>query len=91
MYKPGDRVQVREDSPVGHCRTPSYIRGKVGYVAAHQGSFRNPESLAYGASGLPQQPLYSVAFRQIETWKNYVGSVKDKLYVDIYQHWLYPA
>lgn len=90
-YRLGDRVQVRADSPTGHCRTPLYIRGKIGHVTAYQGSFLNPEFLAYGYSGLPQQPLYSVEFPQSEMWENYVGSAEDKISIDIYQHWLHPA
>ena len=90
-YQPGDRVLVRAETPGGHCRTPGYIRGKVGRVSAFQGTFRNPESLAYGGPGLPKQPLYLVEFDQREVWEKYGGLPKDKLCVDIYQHWLEPA
>jgi len=90
-FKPGDRVRVRSDAPPGHIRTPAYIRGKVGWVKALHGAFRNPESLAFAGQGLPRQPLYLVGFRQTEVWDRYGGSPRDTLYVDIYEHWLEPA
>ena len=88
IYQPGDRVRVATRTPPGHCRTPSYVRGKTGRVAVLYGAFHNPESLAYGGSGLPKQPLYRVEFDQTEVWQKYGGSHRDKLLVDIYQHWL---
>ena len=90
-YKPGDRVRVRAGALPGHIRTPAYIRGKIGRVELLHGAFRNPESLAYGAEGLPKQPLYLVEFDQTEVWESYRGSPRDTLYVDIYEHWLDPA
>ena len=30
--EPGDRVRVRADYPMGHIRTPVYVRGKEGVV-----------------------------------------------------------
>lgn len=91
QFKPGDRVRVRTGDPPGHIRTPAYIRGKIGRVASVHGAFRNPESLAFGGQGLPKQPLYLVGFSQTEVWNRYTGSPRDKLYVDIYEHWLEPA
>jgi hypothetical protein len=90
-FQPGDRVRVRTGSPPGHFRTPAYIQGKVGRVAAVHGAFRNPESLAHGGPGLPEQPLYLVEFDQVKVWEKYQGSASDKLCVDIYEHWLEPA
>jgi nitrile hydratase len=90
-FKPGDPVRVRTGHPPGHIRTPAYIRGKTGRVAAVHGAFRNPESLAFGGEGLPKLPLYLVGFAQAEVWDRYVGSPRDTLYVDIYEHWLEPA
>ena len=90
-FRPGDRVRVRVDSPPGHYRTPRYIQGKTGMVAALCGAFRNPESLAYGGTGLPMQHLYRVEFSQTEVWETYAGSSADKVLVDIYEHWLEPG
>ena len=90
-YQAGDLVRVRAGSPPGHFRTPAYIQGKSGRVAALCGVFPNPESLAHGGSGLPAQPLYRVEFAQTDLWSQYRGPAADKLLVDVYQHWLEPV
>jgi nitrile hydratase len=89
-FKAGDRVRVRAEDRPGHIRTPFYIRGKIGWVERVHGEFRNPESLAFGGDGLPKRPLYLVGFHQAEVWDEY-GAPKDKLFIDIYEHWLEPA
>ena len=90
-FKPGDRVRVRTEERPGHIRTPRYVRGKTGWVERVHGEFLNPESLAYGKDGLPKRALYLVGFNQAEVWGKYEPAPKDKLYVDIYEHWLEPA
>ena len=90
-YQPGDRVQVRTGSPLGHIRTPAYIQGKTGLVSTVYGQFPDPESLAHGGSGLPEQTLYRVEFDQAHVWDGYQGSPSDKLWIDIYERWLEPA
>jgi nitrile hydratase len=89
-FKPGDRVQVKFEDRPGHIRTPWYIRGKTGWIERVHGDFLNPESLAYGRDGLPRKTLYLVGFNQSDVWENLPGS-KDKVLVDIYEHWLDPA
>jgi nitrile hydratase len=87
----GDRVRVRAAFPIGHVRTPFYIRGKTGIIERVLGPFRNPEELAYGRSGEPARPLYRVRFLQREVWSDYAGAGGDTVDVEIYQHWLEPA
>ena len=89
-YQPGDSVAVRVDNPGGHFRTPRYIQGHTGRVHKLCGIFPNPESLAYGGDGQPAQPLYRIEFFQSQVWSEYSGPVSDKIFVDIYQHWLEP-
>ena len=89
-FKPGDRVHVRFEDRPGHLRTPWYIRGKTGWIERVYGDFLNPESLAFGGDGLPKRTLYLVAFEQKQVWEKSAGS-KDKVLVDIYEHWLDPA
>lgn len=89
-FKPGDRVRVRTDDRPGHIRTPFYIRGKTGWIEKVHGEFLNPESLAFGRDGLPKRTLYLVAFHQTDVWGKSQGA-KDKVLVDIYEHWLDPA
>lgn len=89
-YKPGDRVRVRTDDRPGHIRTPWYIRGKTGWIERMYGEFLNPESLAHGGDGLPKRTLYLVAFNQADVW-GVTQTSKDKVLLDIYEHWLDPA
>ena len=90
-FKPGEKVRVRKAFPLGHVRTPYYIRGHTGEVERVCGAFANPEELAQMRDGLPPQPLYRVRFLQKEVWPDYRGSAKDVLEVEIFQHWLEPA
>ena len=89
-FKPGDRVTVRRAYPLGHIRTPFYIRGHSGVIERFCGSFGNPEELAQQRSGEPNQPLYRVRFRQKEVWPGDKGNEEDVLEVEIFQHWLDP-
>jgi hypothetical protein len=50
-------------------------------VRAH-GVFTNPETRAYGADGLPAEQLYLIAL---------APESNDRVYVDVFQHWLEPA
>lgn len=88
LFGPGDRVQVREAYPIGHVRTPYYIRGKSGIIERLCGAYPNPEELAYARPGLPRQPLYRVRFRQVDVWQGYRGKHDDTVDIEIYQHWL---
>ncbi len=90
-FKAGERVKVLRAFPLGHVRTPFYIRGQVGEVERLCGSFPNPEELAQMRDGLPAQPLYRVRFRQKEVWPDYRGGEQDVVEVEIFQHWLEKA
>ena len=87
-FKPGEKVRVRKAYPLGHIRTPYYIRGHSGVIERLCGSFGNPEELAQMRSGEPKQPLYRVRFLQNEVWPEYRGNPEDALEVEIFQHWL---
>ena len=87
-FKVGERVRVRKTAPLGHIRTPFYIRGHVGVIERFCGSFPNPEELAQMRDGLPALPLYRVRFRQKDVWPDYAGNAEDVLEVEIFQHWL---
>ena len=86
-YQPGDMVRVRDDYPIGHIRTPVYIRGKTGRVEKFFGAFGNPETLAYCLPS-DDRPLYKVRFEQKKIWPGYKGSARDTMELDIYEHWL---
>jgi len=89
-YANGAVVRVRRGSMSGHYRTPAYVQGKTGTVERLHGEFPNPESRAYGATGLPAQPLYMVSFQQRDLWGNYAGPATDRVLIDLFEHWLAP-
>lgn len=84
----GERVRVRKTNPLGHIRTPFYIRGHAGVIERLCGNFPVPEELAQMRSGLPAQPLYRVRFLQREVWPDYQGCNDDLVEIEIFQHWL---
>jgi hypothetical protein len=90
-FAPGDRVRIAKRPVLGHCRTPWYLRGKVGVIGSVHGKYRDPERLAYHQPGLPAQVLYKVRFKQRDVWGRYGGHPEDQLEADIYEHWLDPA
>jgi nitrile hydratase len=90
-FRPGDRVVVRSAYPIGHVRTPYYIRGKQGTIERVCGTFPNPEELAYARSGEPREPLYRVRFQQRDVWPDYAGHADDVVEIEIYEHWLEPG
>ena len=87
-YRAGQRVRVADRPHDGHHRTPEYVKGKVGSVERVHSSFTNPETRAYGDDGLPEQPLYLVGFVQCDVWPEYRGRETDRIYVDVFEHWL---
>ncbi len=90
-FEAGDRVRVDGRASSGHCRTPAYVRGKVGMVERICGVFRNPEDLAYGRWETAPLPLYRVRFAQSAVWADYRGPENDTIDVELYEHWLEPA
>ena len=89
-FQPGDSVRIRDDNPDHHHRTPWFVKGKTGRIADICGTFRNPETRAYGGTGLPKQPVYRVEFNQSDLWENHTNKPLDKILIDIYQNWLEP-
>jgi len=87
-YGVGERVRVAGWRFSGHHRTPGYLKGKEGRIERVHGAFPNPETRAYGATGLPEQPLYLVGFAARDLWPAYAGGAGDRLYADLFEHWL---
>jgi nitrile hydratase len=90
-FRPGQSVRVAPRPHAGHHRTPGYLKGKQGRIERVYEPFKNPETRAYGADGLPAQQLYMVGFAQRELWPGYRGREDDRLYADVYEHWLEDA
>jgi nitrile hydratase len=91
IYPAGAQVRVADRPHEGHHRTPAYLKGKTGRVERVHASFTNPETRAYGADGLPEQPLYLVGFAQRDVWPDYPGRAGDRIYADVFEHWLEEA
>ena len=81
-YAVGQKVRVADREHVGHHRTPAYVKGRTGTIARIHAAYPNPETRAYGESGLPEQPLYLVAL---------ASDTNDRIYVDVFEHWLEEA
>lgn len=81
-FAPGDTVRVSARAHEGHHRTPGYLKGRAGTVEREHGAFRNPETRAYGADGLPLQRLYLVSF-------DLPGG--ERVLADLFEHWLEDA
>ena len=90
-FRPGDAVIVKADDPPTHHRTPWYVKGRTGCVDAVYDPWPNPEHMAYGRYSEPKIPVYRVEFDQRDLWGDYSGLTKDRLVVDIFEHWLEPA
>lgn len=79
----GDRVRVKRANPAGNPRTPAYVRGRSGIVAALHGSIDNP----LDHRGV-YPPLCSVLFSVRELFG---GASQDTLSVDVHEEWLTPS
>lgn len=90
-FAPGAAVSVLDLPIEGHLRVPAYARGKTGIVERWCGPYLNPEDLAYGRTGGAVVHLYQVEFSQRDLWPDYAGPASDRLYLEIYEHWLAPA
>lgn len=90
-YRTGTRVRIATRPHEGHHRTPGYVKGKTGVVERVHAAFTNPETRAYGRDGLPRQPLYLVGFAQEDVWPDYRGRAGDRIYLDVFEHWLEEA
>jgi nitrile hydratase len=89
-FAPLDHVTIAQSYPIGHCRTPWYVRGLNGVIERHCGDFPNPEELAYRRDGLPAVPLYRIRIAMNTIWPDYIGPATDTLEVEVFEHWLMP-
>lgn len=87
----GDRVRVRALGKAGHVRVPHYVRGHVGEVVQHCGTYLNPEELSVGVTTGPEVDLYRVSFDQSRLWPDSPHPPQDRLILEVYDHWLEPA
>jgi nitrile hydratase subunit beta len=89
IFRPGDQVRVLTRTPVGHYRVPTYLRGKRGVVdrVIEPAAVDNEEE-GFGRNAGNRLHYYRVAFSMSEIWAGYAGSVRDALYIEVYETWL---
>ncbi|MCI0808270.1 MAG: nitrile hydratase subunit beta [Chloroflexi bacterium] len=87
-FSAGDRVRVRDETPRHHHRTPQYVKARRGRVVEFIGAYLNSETRAHGGDGLPRVPMYRVEFDMTELWSEYTASATDKVWIDLYEHWI---
>mgnify|MGYP001815249514 CR=1 FL=1 len=87
LYHVGQRVRIADRTPPVHHRVPSYAKGKVGLIERVCGLHGEPEKFIRG-DGLPARRIYRVRISQQELWEEYSGTDRDKLEIEIFEHWL---
>ena len=85
IFKPGDRVRVKNDFFAGHVRMPGYIRGKPGVVVSESPRYPFPDAHAHGVEAA-DEPTYDVAFRTEDLWPN--SADKALVHVGVFQSYL---
>jgi nitrile hydratase subunit beta len=83
-FKAGDRVKVRTIHPLGHTRSPRYVRGKTGVVRRVHGIYVFPDTNAHRA-GEKRQHVYLVEFRARELWGR---NDRERLMIDLWEDYL---
>jgi nitrile hydratase subunit beta len=83
-FKAGDRVKVRNIHPLGHTRSPRYVRGKTGVVRRIHGIYVFPDTNAHRA-GENRQHVYSVEFSARELWGR---NDRERLMIDLWEDYL---
>lgn len=86
-FRPGDRVQVRNEHPSGHTRMARYLRGKQGVVDRVYDSFVFPDTNARGAGENPQY-VYSVRFDAAHVWGEGTSEPRQTIYFDLWEPYL---
>ena len=87
----GDRVRVRELPVLLYTRTPEYVRGAVGEVAAVAYESPAPEDETWGLSDAQPEWFYVVRFTMGDLWHGYTGPADDTLQTEIPERWLESA
>jgi hypothetical protein len=87
-FRVDDHVRIRARTPVGHYRTPMYVRGKIGRIERVLDLFLDPEAEGYGKNEGDKIRLYRVRFKQRDLWPDYAGGTDDELQIEMYEPWL---
>lgn len=88
-FRPGEQIRISTRSPVGHYRVPLYLRGKIGIVeAVIEPSAIDNEEEAYGRNAGSRRHYYRIAVPMTEIWRDYAGSGRDGLHIEVFETWL---
>ena len=87
-FKLEDAVRVVNQHPLGHTRSPRYVRGKTGTIDAFHGAQVFADKNADGIREV--QNVYAVKFSSRELW-GASGNNNDVIYVDLWDDHLEPA
>ena len=87
VFQVGQRVRIADRTPAVHHRVPSYVKGQVGLIERICGLHGEPEKFIRG-DGKPAQRIYRVRIPQQDLWDEYSGTDRDKLEIEIFEHWL---
>jgi len=90
IFQVGQRVRIQDRTPPVHHRVPWYVKGHVGTIERICGVHGQPEKFIRG-DGKPGQRIYRVRIPQPVLWGDYAGNARDKLEIEIFEHWLEPA
>lgn len=90
LFSVGQAVRIAERTPPVHHRVPAYAKGMTGTVERICGMHGRPEKYIRG-DGRPFTRLYRVRLDQHCLWSDYEGGARDRLELEIFEHWLEPA
>ena len=88
--KLGDAVVVRELPVIFYTRTPEYVRGAKGEIAAVAYESPAAEDETWDRPATPEW-FYVVRFNMSELWYGYTGTTDDVVQTEIPEHWLQAA
>jgi len=89
VFASGDRIRIKNRTPIGHYRVPHYLRGKLGTVdqVIEPVAVDNEEE-GYGRNAGQRLHYYRIVVPLTEIWADYVGAAQDGLYIEVYETWL---
>ncbi|WP_306767924.1 SH3-like domain-containing protein [Martelella alba] len=84
-FTAGDKIRAKNIHPYGHTRLPRYVRGCVGTIVHHHGSFVFPDTYAHGNGENPQH-VYSVRFEAKALWGD--TAENSAVYLDLWDDYI---
>ena len=86
-FKVGDLIKARSIHPLGHTRSPHYVRGKTGVVRRVHGLYVFPDTNAHRV-GENRQHVYLVEFSARELWGR---NDRERVMIDLWEDYLEPV